>query len=148
VAENLLAGFPVVVELPVYWGEMDSFGHVNNIHYFRYFEQSRLEYCRRLGWTNFTSTSGIGVILGSVEARYRKPLKWPDTIDVGARISNLAEDRMTMEHKVVSRQLGLVAEGKGVIVCYDYGKGAKAPIPDDLRRRILEMEKQAGTPEA
>ena len=33
-----LAGFPVVVDIPVAWGEMDAFGHVNNVMYFRYFE--------------------------------------------------------------------------------------------------------------
>ena len=29
--------YPVAVELPVVWGEMDAFGHVNNIVFFRYF---------------------------------------------------------------------------------------------------------------
>jgi acyl-CoA thioester hydrolase len=33
-----LADYPVVVEIPVAWGEMDAYGHVNNIVYFRYFE--------------------------------------------------------------------------------------------------------------
>src|SRR5687768_14878016 len=37
----LLAGLPVVVELPVVWGEMDSYRHVNNAVYFRYFESAR-----------------------------------------------------------------------------------------------------------
>ena len=144
-AEPVLPGFPVVVEMPVYWGEMDSFGHVNNIYYFRYFEQSRLEYFRRLAWEGYTVNSGIGPILGSVEARYRKPLKWPDTIEVGARATDVGVDRMTLEHRVISRKLGVVvAEGKGVIVAYDYGLERKAPIPDDLRQRIVELEKTAG----
>jgi acyl-CoA thioester hydrolase len=142
VADDLLAGFPVVVELPIYWGEMDSLGHVNNIYYFRYFEQSRLEYIRRLGWEGFSVNGGIGPILASVEARYRKPLTWPDTIAVGARISELGTDRLTMEHRIISRKLGvLAAEGKGVIVSYDYSRLAKAPIPDAIRERIGEMEK-------
>lgn len=145
VADDLLAGFAVVVEMPIYWGEMDSLGHVNNIYYFRYFEQSRLEYMRRLGWTGFSVNGGIGPILASVEARYRKPLTWPDTITVGARVSELGTDRMTMEHRVVSRKLGALAtEGKGVIVSYDYARLAKAPIPEEIRARIVEMEKIRG----
>lgn len=148
-ADELLAGFAVVVEMPVYWGEMDSLGHVNNIYYFRYFEQARLEYIRRLGWTGFSVNGGIGPILASVEARYRKPLTWPDTIAVGARVSELGSDRMTMEHRVISRKLNaLAAEGKGVIVSYDYSRLAKAPIPDEIRKRIAELDKHLGEPGA
>jgi acyl-CoA thioesterase FadM len=29
-AEELLAGYPAVVRIPVQWGEMDAYGHVNN----------------------------------------------------------------------------------------------------------------------
>src|SRR5438093_3414839 len=114
-AELLLSGFPVVVEMPVYWGEMDSFGHVNNIYYFRYFEQSRLEYFRQVRWEGFSVDRGVGPILGSVEARFRKPVKWPDILAISARVSDLGTDRMTMEHRIVSRSMGvLVSEGKGV----------------------------------
>lgn len=30
------ADYPVVIEIPVAWGEMDAYGHLNNIVYFRY----------------------------------------------------------------------------------------------------------------
>ena len=30
--------FTDFLEYPVTWGEMDSFGHANNIYYLRYFE--------------------------------------------------------------------------------------------------------------
>ena len=48
-----LAGYPVVIELPVVWGEMDSYRHVNNVVYFRYFKSARLEYFRRLDWFDY-----------------------------------------------------------------------------------------------
>jgi acyl-CoA thioester hydrolase len=34
---TILEDYPVIVEFPVAWGEMDAMGHVNNIVYFRYF---------------------------------------------------------------------------------------------------------------
>ena len=30
------------LDIPVRWGDMDALGHVNNIMYFRYFEQVRI----------------------------------------------------------------------------------------------------------
>src|SRR6516164_7851744 len=103
--KNPLAGFPVIVELPVVWGEMDSYRHVNNVVYFRYFESARLEYFRRLGWFDYEKETGIGPILAATQARYRKPLTYPDIISVGARISALGVDRCTMDYLLVSHCL-------------------------------------------
>jgi acyl-CoA thioester hydrolase len=141
VVEELLADFPVVIELPVVWGEMDSYRHVNNVVYFRYFESARLEYFRRLDWFAFERDTGVGPILAATRARFRKPLTYPDTILVGARVPSLGEDRFEIEHQVVSRRLQAVAaEGQGTIVTYHYAEGKKVPIPDELRRRIVELE--------
>src|SRR6185436_19860569 len=96
-SDGLLSGFPVVIELPVVWGEMDSYRHVNNVVYFRYLESARLEYFRRLGWFEYEEETGVGPILAATQARFRKPLSYPDTISLGARVSALAEDRFTME---------------------------------------------------
>src|SRR5438270_3169184 len=99
---NLLRGFPVIVELPVVWGEMDSYRHVNNVVYFRYFENARLEYIRRLDWFAFEKETGIGPILATTQARFRLPPDYPDNIAIGARLRNLESDRLTLEHKIDS----------------------------------------------
>lgn len=140
-SESPLAEYPVVVELPVVWGEMDSYRHVNNVVYFRYFESARLEYFRRLGWFEYEQETGIGPILAATQARFRKALTYPDTIAVGARITDVGEDRCTMAYVIFSRHLGAVAtDGQGTIVTFDYRQGKKVPVPDELRRRIRELE--------
>src|SRR6202171_4891570 len=100
-SQELLAGFPVIVEQNVVWGEMDSYRHVNNVVYFRYFENARLEYFRRLNWFEYEKETGIGPILASTQARFRKPLTYPDTVSAAVRVSTLADDRFTMDYLVV-----------------------------------------------
>jgi acyl-CoA thioester hydrolase len=140
----LLAGYPVVVEQAVAWGEMDAYQHINNVVYFRYFENSRLEYFRQIDWLAMQNDTGVGPILASTHARFRKPLTYPDEILIGARIVEVALDRLTMEHRILSRRLGAVAtEGEGIIVTFDYARGAKAPVPDALRQRITALEATA-----
>ena len=39
---RLRAEFPVVVEWPVAWADMDYFRHVNHARYFTYFESARI----------------------------------------------------------------------------------------------------------
>jgi acyl-CoA thioester hydrolase len=137
----LLAGQPVIVELPVVWGEMDSYRHVNNAVYFRYFEAARLEYFRRLGWFEYEQETGIGPILAATSARFRRPLTYPDTIWVAARVPIVEGDRFSMEYRLLSKKLvTLAAEGTGIIVTYHYARGMKVPVPDELRRRITELE--------
>ncbi len=141
VDSTLLAGYPVIVELPVAWGDMDSYRHVNNTVYFRYFENARLEYFRRLDWFEFEKQTGIGPILAATQARFRKALTYPDTISVGCRIAKLEEDRFYMEYLLVSRRMNAVAaDGGGTIVTFHYAQGKKVRIPEELRRRIAEIE--------
>jgi acyl-CoA thioester hydrolase len=94
-----------------------------------------------MDWFEFERQTGIGPILAATQARFRKPLTYPDTISVGARIPKLEQDRFTMEYLLVSHQLNAVAaEGTGTIVTFHYGQGKKAPIPEELRQRIEKIE--------
>lgn len=137
----LLAAFPVVIELPVVWGEMDSYRHVNNVVYFRYFESVRVEYCRSLNWFEYEKETGIGPILASIHARFRRPLTYPDRISVGARVVSIEADRFTVEHVIAShRSNKITTEGHGIVVSYNHVEGKKVPLPEEIRRRITELE--------
>jgi acyl-CoA thioester hydrolase len=141
VTPDPLADFRVVIDQPVAWGDMDSFGHVNNVVYFRYFENARVEYFRRIGWWDYLSESGIGPIVGATQARFRRPVKYPDTLRAGAKVVSFGTDRFTVRHLLVSRTSGeLVTEGDAVVVCIDYRANAKVTVPDELRKRIEDLE--------
>jgi acyl-CoA thioester hydrolase len=137
---QLLPGYPVVIELAIAWGEMDAFGHVNNVAYFRYFESARIAYFERVAALAEMARTGCGPILAETRCRFRLPLTYPDGLVVGARASAVGEDRFTLEHAVGSARAGrIAAEGEGVIVWYDYRAGAKAPLPPALRQRIADL---------
>lgn len=138
---TLLEGYPVVIEIPIAWGEMDAFQHVNNVAYFRYFESARIRYSEKLGLHRLKEQTGIGPILGSTSCKYKLPLTYPDTVSVGAKITDMTEDRFTMVYVVVShKHQKIAAEGDGVIVMYNYHEGKKTAIPEDLRKTILAFE--------
>jgi acyl-CoA thioester hydrolase len=141
-SEDLLKDYSVVIETPVAWGEMDAFQHVNNIIYFRYFESVRMAYFGRLNMTEFMERTGVGPILAETRCRFKIPLTYPDTVSVGARITQMQEDRYVMEYRVVSHNhKRAAAEGEGVIVAYDYRAKKKTTIPDEMKLRIAEIEK-------
>src|SRR5262245_55323286 len=110
-----LVDFRVVIDQAVDWADMDSFRHVNNVVYFRHFENARVEYFRRIGWWAFMDETGIGPIVASTQARFRRPVKFPDTLRAGAKVISMAADRMTIRHVLVSKTTGeMVTEGDAV----------------------------------
>lgn len=137
---NHLADYPITVTVPVAWGEMDAFGHVNNTVFFRWFETARIAFLGAIGFTEGGESGAVGPILGSTSCRFRRPVQFPDTITVGVRVTALEDDRFVHAYRVVSHALGEVAaEGDGVVVAYDYGKGRKAEIPEKVRRAIESL---------
>ena len=139
--EELLVDYPIVVDVPVVWGDMDAFQHVNNTVYFRYFETARIAFFDKLGFNEVKAETGVGPILASTQCRFRIPLTYPDTVSVGAKVLNVEEDRFTMHYLIVShRHKEVAAEGDGLLVAFDYKTLNKAKLPEIIHERIVAIE--------
>ena len=139
--QALLKTFPVVATIPVKWGDMDAFQHVNNVIYFRYFETVRIQYFETLGWLEILEQLGIGPILGSISCRFRIPLTYPDTVFAGAKITEIREKRFSMEYLIISeKHPEPVAEGTGIVVCYNYQKNQTTQIPEIIHQAVEKLE--------
>lgn len=132
--------WPVEVQLPVQWGDMDAFQHVNNTVYLRWFESARIAYFEKCGMTTQAGTTAPGPILARATVDFRAPVTFPDRITTRARISKVGNTSFTMSYQVVSEKLGLAAEGEGIVVMFDYAKQSKVPLDDALRARIAALE--------
>lgn len=120
---------------------MDAYNHVNNTVFFRYFETARIAYLDACGFLEAHAQRKVGAILHSTDCRFRLPLVYPDTIEVGGRAEDVGADRFTMRYRVVSLGHGAVAaEGSGVIVAYDYAANRKTALPPEVRERIARLE--------
>ncbi len=131
----------VSIEVPIAWGEMDAFQHVNNVVYFRYFESARIAYFERVGVFELMEASGVGPILATTSCRFKAPLTYPDTVTVAACVESLESDRFTMRYFVKSAKSGRVAaEGEGLVVFYDYNNNCKHAIPTDIYEAITKVD--------
>ena len=113
-----LTDFPVVIQIPVQWGDQDLFEHVNNTIPIRWFE--------------------------SMTADFRRQIRYPDSVHVGARIIGVGHTSMTMEHAIVSQSQGATAvQGVSVVVVFDYEAQRPVPIPDGVRSSIEKLENRS-----
>jgi acyl-CoA thioester hydrolase len=140
---DALSGFPTVIHLPVQWGDMDAYQHVNNVVYFRWFESARIAYLQQIGLKDLYHTVGIGPILAAITCNYRRQLNFPDNVAVGARISKIGRTSFAMEHVLFSTaQQAVIADGNSTIVTFDYRQQKPTPLPDDIRAKIEKFERR------
>jgi acyl-CoA thioester hydrolase len=140
-AKDLLAEYPVVVTLPVPWGDQDAFGHVNNTVYFRWMESARIAHGRRIGLFDVLKNDGIGPILASASCDYRRPVNFPDTVHVGIRVTRIGRTSISHEQRIVShQQAAIVAEGTSTTVVLDYNTNRPYPVPESIRQAITALE--------
>ena len=145
--ETLNADYPSVVSIPVLWGNMDAFQHVNNTASIRWFESSRIRLLENPEFTALLKAEGVAPILASVSCSYRRQLHYPDTVHVGSRVSTLGHSSVTLQHALVSEQQERIAsEGESVIVCFDYSTQRPVRVSDELRDAVARI--QGGIPTA
>ena len=136
-----LAAHAFQIPIAVQWGDQDAFGHVNNTVYFRWFESARIAYLERLGLAHRVSPNNLGPILAAIGCNYRKQIKYPDTVQIGARVARLGRTSITMEHHLWSQANAAIgADGQSTVVVFDYVANKPRPIPDDMRKMIEELE--------
>lgn len=139
----LLEGFQFIYPITVVWGEMDAFQHVNNVVYFRYFESARVAYGHEVRMMDPKQNAGVAPILAATQARYKRPVTFPDQLLVGVRVSRMASNRFWQQYHIVSTtQNVLTTEGEAEIVMFDYKAGTKTTIPDAMKQRIEALEKR------
>lgn len=134
--------FRVFLDWPVQWADQDLFGHVNNVVYFRWFESARVEYLKRLGLARLHGDDDHGPILAHVACNFRQQLEFPDTVRIGTRVTRIGRTSFTIEHGLWSKAKKdiLAADGNSTIVLFDYVNQKPIRVPDDIRRRIEELE--------
>jgi len=135
-----LDDFHIKVDIPIAWGDMDALRHVNNILFFRYFETARIKYFEQAGFIETMEKDYIGPILASISAKFIKPLFYPDTVTVGARVTSIEPDGFIMEYIIVSKSKGIAAIGDSKMVAYDYKSSEKTTLPDSVRKKIREID--------
>ena len=139
--EEFNQAFKVQVNLPVQWGEMDAFGHVNNAVYFKYFETARLAYFNAVGVMKDMQNKQIGPILAETSCQFKRALVFPDQIVVGANVVESHEHGFLMQYGIYSEQQQTVSSlGNGRIVMVDYQTGNKVKPSAELKQQIERLE--------
>jgi acyl-CoA thioester hydrolase len=124
--------------LEVRFRDCDAMGHTNNAVYLTYLEQARFAHWRSLwGFGNARTDPDLpGVILARVEADYKRPSRYGDTLEVRLVVAAIGRTSFRYDYEIVDERGQTVLTAKTVQVMYDYAAGRPVPIPDPIRARL------------
>lgn len=132
-----LNDFAVIYSQQVEWGDMDTFGHVNNVVYYTYAQNARIHYNSQLNLFNARSFS----VMAASSCRYFKPVTYPDTLWIGVRVKKIGNTSLIHEYTYYSTALNtIVASGESVLVYLDRASGQKKNIDDAKKAAITALE--------
>lgn len=129
---------PVIFEIPVLWGDMDSAKHVNNLVYLGWSETARIQLFDRLMNTSFDGKEGP--ILGWQDCKYIFPMTYPDYALITARVTSLKVDRFEMMTNIYSTLHNRIAAiSNQSIIPYDYVNLKKIDLPKNWREKLQTL---------
>jgi acyl-CoA thioester hydrolase len=132
-------GFHRVFELsmPLRWGDMDAFGHVNNTVYFRFMEETRISWFRQLAIAG-ANVEGQGPVIVNASMEFLRQLHYPGDVigsmSVGPPGRSSFDTRFELYR--ADDPATLYARGAAKCVWIDYAAAKSVQIPDLLRHAI------------
>lgn len=134
--------FPVKLDLRIDWSELDYFGHVNNVSFFKYIQASRVHYWDQIGLTQSHRDTGIGPMLASCKCDFKQPLFYPGHVSIVSRVEFIKNTSFGIGHKLVNSANETVAEAHDIMVMFDFNTNEKVMFPQTLRNQIEILEQR------
>jgi len=141
------ADFVCVPRLRVRWAEVDMQKIVFNGHYLTYIDTAIAEYWREIGLPyphGYVDRYKNDVYLRKATVEYLGSARYDDQLDVCCRVARLGRSSMTFLFEIYRE-----AENKPLVsaelvyVNADPASMRAAPLPDDVRARVLRYERLA-----
>ena len=134
--------YNTVIKINIDWADLDLFGHVNNVVFFKYIQTARVNYCELIGLTSLDDADKLSFMVASSQCRFKKPLYYPGHIHVKVRVDWIKNSSFQLDYLILKNE-ELIAEGTDILVVFDHVNKTKMSMPDDMRARVAEIEKWA-----
>lgn len=126
----------ITIDVPVRYRDLDTLNHVNNAVYASYMEEARAAYAEEVLGLSFEE---YNFVLANLEITFGRPVTMDDDLTVAVEVTEVGETSATMTYDVRADD-GSVATGETTLVFVDRETKRPAPIPAEIRERIVEHE--------
>ena len=121
------------------WNDMDTYGHINNMVYYGYFDTVVTDYLVRIGKLDTDRAPAVALVVES-HCTYHRPLAFPAILECGLRIGQLGTSSVRYDIGVFAQgDETSAADGYLIHVFVDRATGRPTPIPLPLREALVPL---------
>lgn len=119
-------------QVPVRWGDLDAFGHVNNTLYLRYIEETRFQWMMHEGIPLNSDAYPVVVQIGCT---FLRPVFYPETLRIDCYLSAPGRSSFMVDYKIytLTDPENPTAESFSKVVWVDGKTGKSMPLPAAVR---------------
>ncbi|MDQ5974366.1 MAG: acyl-CoA thioester hydrolase [Actinomycetota bacterium] len=128
-----------VFRLQVYrrFSDLDPLGHVNNVVFYDYLQEARVQLLQKLG---FMQVEGFSLVVVKQEMTYRKPLLLsPEPITIESWVNHIGNSSFTFHYRIHDEVGDLAAVASTVLAAVDLATGRPVRLNPELRAALLEL---------
>ena len=121
------------------WMDNDAYGHVNNVHYYSYFDTAVAGWLIERGGLKIDESPVIGLVV-ETGCTYFESVAFPDALEAGIVVAHLG--RSSVRYRIGIFREGAeqaAAQGHFVHVYVDRATQRPVEIPGELRAALSEL---------
>jgi len=130
--------FITETQIRVRYAETDQMGVVYHSNYFYYFESSRAESIRELGFS-YADMEKMGVVMPVIEVhcKYFRPAVYDDLLTVKTILKELPlHHKIEFHHEVYNEKKELLAAGKIILYFMEAKTMKRAVMPEHMMEKL------------
>ena len=125
--------------IPTRWMDNDSYGHVNNVTYYSYFDTAVNEHLIRAGGLDIARDPVIGIVVETA-CTFHRSLAFPEVIDAGLRVAKLGGSSVVYGIGLFRQgEDEAAATGRFVHVWVDRVTQRPAGVPPRIRAALVPL---------
>lgn len=133
------SAFPHFLAMPTRWMDNDSYGHVNNVVYYSYFDTAVNQFLIAHGVLDIHADQVVGLVVDT-GCTYFSSVSFPDTVQVGLRVAKLGNSSVRYELAIFRNdEQAPAAAGHFVHVYVDRASNRPVPIPAAVRSVLASI---------
>lgn len=132
--------------IPTRWMDNDIYGHVNNVHYYSYFDTAVNQLLIERGVLDIHRGDVVGFVVDTA-CSYFQPIAFPDQVHVGVRVDHIGNSSVRYALGLFrNADEQLAAAGNFTHVYVSRTTGKSVPVPDAVRGVLATLWVKDGAP--
>ena len=134
------SAYPFGITIPTRWMDNDVYGHVNNVHYYSFFDTVIAHYLIEEGGLNFATDPVVGFAIES-QCQYRRPITFPEQVEARLRVGRIGNSSVRYE-------IGIFTDGHEAPAATGYfvhvfvdrtNDNRPTPVPAQIRQALMQL---------